>query len=217
MKQDNSPKKKVREELLEGVLWVWKHPFLRGLALLNIGLTTSFATIIAIQVLFIQENLGLGSAGFGMLMVIAAMGAIIGGQLAGYFKNKIGTKKGMLISVLITGLSLGLVGLMSNWVFVSILFVIGNFSVVIWNVFRLSLLQRIVPENLLGRVLSVFRFVSWGMSPIGMLIGGLIVTFGEVFLVREFALRLPYIVFMVVQILCFFGLYLLLRRNVEEA
>lgn len=209
-------KKRVKDELLEGVKWVWNHPLLRGLALLNIGLTTSFASIIAIQVLFIQENLGLGPAGFGMLMVIAAVGAIIGGQLAGFLKNKLGTKQGMLLSVLITGVALGSVGFLNNWVIVAVLFIIGNFAVVIWNVFRLSLLQRIVPEELLGRVLSVFRFVSWGMSPIGMMLGGLIVTLGEFVVAREMALRLPYIVFLVVQLLCCFIMYFLLKNKELE-
>lgn len=209
-------KGKVREELFEGVKWVWKHPLLRGLALLNVGLTTSFASIVAIQVLFIQENLGLGATGFGMLMVIAAVGAIIAGQTAGFFKKKLGTKQGMLLSVLVTGVALGSVGFLSNWMFVAVLYVIGNFAVVIWNVFRLSLLQRLVPEDLLGRVLSVFRFVSWGMSPIGMMLGGIIVTVGGLYLDREMALRLPYFAFIAVQLVCSLILYQLLKNKAEE-
>lgn len=149
--------RKMREDIITGVRWVWGHSLLRRLALLNIGLTTSFASVVAIQILFIQENLGLGSTGFGMLMAIAAIGAILGGQLAGRLKQRWGTKKGMLISVFVTGITLGSVGFMSNWMIVSILYVIGSFMVVIWNVFRLSLIQRIVPKELIGRVMSVFR------------------------------------------------------------
>src|SRR5699024_6501871 len=120
----DKPERSMRDELLGGVTWVWKNPLLRGLALINIGITTTFASIVAIQVLFIQENLGLGSAGFGLLMVIAAIGAIIAGQLAGFIKTKLGTKQGMLISVLITGLTLGSVGLMNNWMIVGALYVV---------------------------------------------------------------------------------------------
>src|SRR5699024_8638847 len=95
-------KPSMRDQLFGGITWVWKQPLIRGLALINIGLTTTFASIVAIQVLFIQENLVLGSAGFGLLMVIAAVGAIIAGQLSGFIKAKLGTKQGMLISVLLT-------------------------------------------------------------------------------------------------------------------
>lgn len=209
-------KPSMRDQLFGGITWVWKQPLIRGLALINIGLTTTFASIVAIQVLFIQENLGLGSAGFGLLMVIAAVGAIIAGQLSGFIKAKLGTKQGMLISVLLTGIALGSVGLMNNWVIVGVLYMIGNFSVVIWNVFRLSFLQRIVPEHLLGRVLSVFRFVSWGMSPIGMLLGGLIVATGESFVPRDLALRMPYILFIVVQLMCCYLLYKLFYRKLNS-
>ena len=209
-------KPSMRDQLFGGITWVWKQPLIRGLALINIGLTTTFASIVAIQVLFIQENLGLGSAGFGLLMVIAAVGAIIAGQLSGFIKAKLGTKQGMLISVLLTGIALGSVGLMNNWVIVGVLYMIGNFSVVIWNVFRLSFLQRIVPEHLLGRVLSVFRFVSWGMSPIGMLLGGLIVATGESFVPRDLALRMPYMLFIVVQLMCCYLLYKLFYRKLNS-
>lgn len=211
-----SSKSNIRDELLGGVTWVWKNPLLRGLAIINIGLTTTFASIVAIQVLFIQENLGLGSEGFGLLMVIAAIGAIVGGQMAGFIKTKLGTKQGMLVSVLLTGLTLGLVGLMNNWIIVSILYMMGNLSVVVWNVFRLSFLQRIVPEYLLGRVLSVFRFASWGMSPIGMFLGGIIVAIGELFLPRDLALRLPYIVFIFIQLFCCFLLYVLFVKRSND-
>ena len=209
-------KPSMRDQLFGGITWVWKQPLIRGLALINIGLTTTFASIVAIQVLFIQENLGLGSAGFGLLMVIAAVGAIIAGQLSGFIKAKLGTKQGMLISVLLTGIALGSVGLMNNWVIVGVLYMIGNFSVVIWNVFRLSFLQRIVPEHLLGRVLSVFRFVSWGMSPIGMFLGGLIVATGESFVPRDLALRMPYMLFIVVQLMCCYLLYKLFYRKLNS-
>ena len=37
----------------------------------------------------------------------------------------------------------------------------------LWNVITVSLRQAIIPDHLLGRVNSVYRFLGWGMMPIG--------------------------------------------------
>lgn len=51
------------------------------------------------------------------------------------------------------------------------------------------------------------------MSPIGMILGGLIITFGEIIFPRDLALRLPYMFFIIVQILSF----LILTRILKNA
>jgi hypothetical protein len=58
-----------------------------------------------------------------------------------------------------------------------------------WNVITVSLRQAIIPDRLLGRVNSVYRFFAWGMMPIGALLGGLIVAVVDMFASRELALR----------------------------
>jgi hypothetical protein len=51
--------------------------------------------------------------------------------------------------------------------------------------------QTIIPDHLLGRVNSVYRFFAWGMMPIGSVAGGLLVLVADATLSREWALRLP--------------------------
>ena len=48
-----------------------------------------------------------------------------------------------------------------------------------WNVITVSLRQAIIPDHLLGRVNSVYRFLGWGMMPIGSFVGGLVVALGD--------------------------------------
>jgi hypothetical protein len=43
-----------------------------------------------------------------------------------------------------------------------------------WNIITVTLRQRIVPEQLLGRANAGYRFVASGTMPIGALLGGLI-------------------------------------------
>ena len=74
------------------------------------------------------------------------------------------------------------------------MFAILMFLAVLWNVITVSLRQTIIPDRLLGRVNSVYRFFAWGMMPIGALIGGLTVTVTDLFGSRELALRMPWLI-----------------------
>ena len=42
------------------------------------------------------------------------------------------------------------------------------------QILRLSIRQRLVPGELLGRVYSASRFVSWGIGPIGAILAGFV-------------------------------------------
>jgi hypothetical protein len=68
-------------------------------------------------------------------------------------------------------------------------------------VITVSLRQTIIPDQLLGRVNSVYRFFGWGAMPIGGVIGGVIVAVLDGPVSRDWALRTPWIVAGVVQLL----------------
>jgi hypothetical protein len=53
--------------------------------------------------------------------------------------------------------------------------------------------QTIIPDQLLGRVNSVYRFFAWGMIPLGLLAGGAVVAATEPLAGREWALRTPFL------------------------
>jgi len=50
----------------------------------------------------------------------------------------------------------------------------NGFVVTMWNVVTVSLRQRIVPAELLGRVNSVYRMLGWGLMPLGAVAGGFV-------------------------------------------
>jgi hypothetical protein len=68
------------------------------------------------------------------------------------------------------------------------------FVAVLWNVITVSLRQTIIPDRLLGRVNSVYRFFGWGAIPIGALIGGALAAGLDGPVSREWALRATLIV-----------------------
>ncbi len=82
----------------------------------------------------------------------------------------------------------------SSWIVVAAMFGLSTLFGTVWNVITVSLRQSIIPDQLLGRVNSVYRFFAWGMIPIGAVSAGLIIAVVELGADRSTALRSPWIV-----------------------
>ncbi|GLH62266.1 MFS transporter [Parageobacillus sp. G301] len=208
--------KKNKLDILEGVKFVWRNQLLLTLALMGIGITLMFTSTLAIQVFYVKEILKLDSSGFGLLIAVGTIGSIIGSQSISLLKNKFGFNATILTSLLMMGFTLGSVGLTSNPFIVGILYFIASFFIVTFNICNLSLRQRIIPDNKLGRVGGVFQLLSWGMSPLGMLLGGGIVNLAEKYVSRDIALRIPNISLGMVYSVLFVVLFIALKKFNKE-
>lgn len=181
-------------ELKAGFKWLWDHRFLRSLAI-TLGLLNALMAMgTATLVLFAQEVLDTSPTEFALMTTGGAAGGVIAGWVASSVTDRVGDGPALWLTIIVSGLTSIGMGLTSSWMVVWALFGIGMFFAVVWNVITVSLRQTIIPDELLGRVNSVYRFFGWGMIPIGALIGGLTIAVAETFMSREWALRSPMIV-----------------------
>ena len=182
------------DELVEGVRWLWHNELLRTMAIV-IGLFNAAASItFSVYVLFAQEILGASTAGFAAIMMAGAAGAVIGGWTASSLSRTLGSGRSLAIALAGSAVIEMTIGLMSNVPAVAVLNLVAALLGVLWNVITVSLRQSIVPDHLLGRVNSVYRFFAWGMMPLGAIAGGVIVTVTDRVADRELALRVPWVV-----------------------
>lgn len=183
-----------KTEIAEGVRWLWNHHLLRSLAFLLGAANGLQAAAMAIYVLLAQEILGLNATEFGIMLSGVAVGAVAGSLVAHRVSVRIGPGASLIVSLVVLGGTLGAIGLLSSPIIVYVVFVFEGFFTVLWNVITVSMRQTIIPDHLLGRVNSVYRFFGWGALSVGTLLGGVLVTVGDVWLSRENALRLPFLV-----------------------
>ncbi len=193
---DGAPaaRRSLRAEIGEGLRWLWRHRLLRTLALLLGGMNAMFQLALATEVLFAQEILHLSARGFGILFTASALGGVIGGQLAPLLSRRLGPGLSLLLALAVPVVSLCVVGSTSNPVVVGAMFAVEMFFGLLWNVITVSLRQTIIPDHLLGRVNSVYRFFGWGMMPLGSLLGGALVALATPLGGRHLALRVPFFV-----------------------
>ncbi|MGD8216051.1 MFS transporter [Aestuariimicrobium sp. Y1814] len=184
-----------RAEISEGFRWLWGHHLLRALAVALgvMNLAGSLAGVVF--VLFAQEVLGLFDGWkFGVLLSGAAAGAVIGSVLADRVIARLGEARALLVSITVMAVTLLFTAVVSSAALVWLAQLLSGAMVVVWNVITVSLRQRIIPDHLLGRVNSVYRFFGWGTISIGTLVGGLLVSWSQPWLGREWALRAPFVV-----------------------
>ncbi|GAA1464706.1 hypothetical protein GCM10009603_42500 [Nocardiopsis exhalans] len=182
----------VREDVVEGVKALWSQPLLRAVAVIAIFVNTTYATMLSTQVLFVRDTLGLGSAGFGLLMAFAAVGGILGGQLVSRLRALL--PHGTLPVFCLAGSSLLylVVAVFPLTPVVAGVYFLSGGLVLGYGVAMTSIRQRITPDHLLGRVNAAMRTVSWGMSAVGMAAGGVLVASLAPVLGQTDALRVPY-------------------------
>lgn len=176
----------------EGFMWLYNRPILFRMAIL-LGLMNMAAMMtLTIMVLFAQEVLSLGPAAYGILLTSGAAGGVIGGLIAPKIATKLGNGRGMRLAILLILAEHVFITFAFHSITVGLGLFLGMIGAMLWNVITVSLRQRIIPPELLGRVNSVYRFFAWGMMPIGALLGGGLVTLMEGNLGRETALRMPF-------------------------
>jgi MFS family permease len=123
-----------------------------------------------------------------------AVGGVIGGWSASWIVARLGSGPALAMTVLVSAAGTIVIGFLSSWVLVGLVMIATMLVAVVWNVITVSFRQSVIPDHLLGRVNSVYRFFGWGAIPVGALIGGLLVAALDGPLSREWALRLPWII-----------------------
>ncbi|MCR8548990.1 MFS transporter [Salipiger sp. P9] len=180
--------------MAEGIAFMRDDRALLRLAVV-LGAANFLATMtITVQVLFAQEVLELSAAAFGVVLSVAAAGAITGSLTAPHLTRLLGVQRCLYLSMATWALGYGAIGLSgSGLVMAPALFVVMS-AAMLWNVITVSWRQRRIPPALLGRVNSIYRFFGWGSMPLGALAGGAVVALLEPDMGREAALRAPFLV-----------------------
>ena len=173
---DAVARRPMRTEIAEGLRWLRHHRLLRSLAVLLGAMNFTSTMLFAVFPLYAvgdESALGLSGFGFGVLLTTTAVGSTVGSILSARLVTRFG-RGPMLWSTLVTSVVVPLViAATSNAVLVGAAFACFGLSVVLWNVITVSLRQAIIPDRLLGRVNSVYRFLGWGSMPLGSLAGGI--------------------------------------------
>lgn len=180
--------------LRQGLGWMRHNRMILRLALMLGIINAVFIGGMTILVLYAQEVLQLSAAAYGILLTCGAAGGVLGGLASPWLARRLGARKSLVLALCTFALFNLVLGLSGSVPLVAVGLFFEAAAGMLWNVVTVSYRQRLIPDELLGRVNSVYRFFGWGAMSFGALAAGLLVTLAEPALGRIAALHLPYLV-----------------------
>lgn len=165
--------RQIWHEIGEGIVWLWREPVLRFLALLTLGLifpTIGFTLILIV----LAQNLHATPFAIGILFASGGVGSIAGAVLSGPLQKRFTFGQLTIGSAWVWAISwLALAVAPNLWV----LGVANGVSFIIVPIFisvQFSYRLIVIPDHLQGRVQSVFRLLSFGSQPLSLVLTGLL-------------------------------------------
>lgn len=162
-------------DVVEGLRWLWGHRLLRVLAIVGGTANFVFGGVFAVLVLLARQRLGVGSTGYGVMLAVGAVGALAGGLIAARVVRVVGRRPILAGWIAVQAVVWTLVAASTSPYAVGALLTVGWCTAAVATVVTTSLRQELVPDELLGRVTSVFRLLSFGSMPLGALCAGFLV------------------------------------------
>ncbi|MCI0552259.1 MAG: MFS transporter, partial [Anaerolineae bacterium] len=173
---DRKINKQGWRHVTEGLRFLWKDRLIRDLTLFTASMNLFWAGWGALIVLYAVRPgpMGLSEFEYGIFLTAMAIGGLLGSVVCERLQKILGTRNALVLDFLGTILLVGVPALTTNPFAVGAAAFFAGLGATIWVILVSSIRQRLVPGELLGRVYSASRFVSWGIGPIGAMLAGFV-------------------------------------------
>ncbi|HXL37672.1 MAG TPA: MFS transporter [Ktedonobacteraceae bacterium] len=178
-KGDRRAATSIRSDVAEGLRYVFSNPVLRNIsimmALVNFVGSTTYAQLI----FFAKTRLQATDFQASLLYSAGSLGVVILALAAGPLRKHWSFSTVALGALMLEGILTVVFSLMRMyWMAVVLWTLIGGLGI-LFNINTSSLRQTIVPNHLLGRVLSIASVLAWSAIPLGSLLGGFAITWTQ--------------------------------------
>ncbi len=163
----------LRQDIVEGLRYVLKHPILSWITLLLLLVNFILPTSSAQLVLFAKQWFAASDTQVGLLYAGGSLGTVVFSLAAGRFRKRWPLGTIALGALMMEGV-LTTMTAVTHWYWVLlVLWALRGGADVLFTITAYSLTQTAVPNQLLGRVITVTRVLTWSTASLGALLGGL--------------------------------------------
>jgi MFS family permease len=161
-------------ELTVGLRYVWGHPVLRPLAMTVAAFAFAGEAGNAVFVLLVTERLGLSAGWYGILISLDAAASVVTSFFVARLVARIGHAGSMRVAVIAYALSAVMFGTVTAVPLFALAMVASGVSDPTWNVVSATIRQRLVPDELFGRMMTAYLVLAWSLQPVGAMVGGVV-------------------------------------------
>jgi MFS family permease len=171
-----SPLTSLRQDLAEGSRWLWQHSDIRDVAIAAGVVSAMDAAWFAVLVLYVGQVLHQKPGAYGLLLAIGALGGIVAGGAGTRLTRRLGPWRSLLLAGFILAATQAGLGLTANLLIAAAMLFASSAAFALFNVTAVTMRQRQVPAELLGRVTSLYGTVARGGQTLGAIAGGALAT-----------------------------------------
>jgi MFS family permease len=164
----------LRQEFSDGVRWLRGHSGIRDVTIAVSVIAAMDAAWIAVLVLYVIHILHQKPGMYGLILAIGAVGGITVGGLGPPISRRLGPWRSLLIAGLVMAASQAVLGLTANVIIAAAMLAASSAAWALFSMTAVTMRQRQAPDNLLGRITSLYRTVFQGSETLGALGGGAI-------------------------------------------
>ena len=170
--RDEEARRAIRQEIVDGLRYVLGHPVLRNISAMMALINLVGATVYAQLVVFAKRQLDASDSRVALLYAAGSAGVVLLSLAAGPVRRRLSFSVAALGALMLDGL-LTVVLAATRWYWAAlVLWAAISGLGIFFNINTGSLRQQIVPNHLLGRVLSIAGVLAWSAIPLGALAGG---------------------------------------------
>lgn len=159
----------------EGLAVVWRSPVLRTITLVAVGINLFTGPYWAQLVFLAKDRWGAGDAQVGQVFAAASIGVVIAGLSAGRLGTRFGFPTLVTVAVAGMGLAVSTAALTGSLIVGAVCAAGVRVFAVLFATSANTVRQRLVPVDLLGRVITVSMVFAWSAQPLGAAIGSVAV------------------------------------------
>lgn len=165
---------RLSEDIADGFRWFARQPMLRLLAAVIGTYAFCQSAVAAVLVLYVTGPLHAGRVGFGILMAVGSIGALLGAVGAARLVGRLGAFPTIVVGGVLAACAYLLLAAITSPFAAGVALAAESAGITVGNIASISLRQRVIPNELLGRVGTSFRMVLMGTTVLGAAAGGVV-------------------------------------------
>ncbi|MDQ2715139.1 MAG: MFS transporter, partial [Chloroflexota bacterium] len=169
-------KRHIMIEVLDGLRFLGRQRMLWVIGLMAAVINACWSGYVAILVLYAVAPgpVGLTPFSYGILLMGEGAGGVVGALLAIPVQRWLGRRWAIGLNILGNAAMFAAPALTTNAWIIGGAALLGGIVGPMWTIAAASLLGRVVPTALQGRVNAAYRFLGEGLAAVGPLLGGLL-------------------------------------------
>jgi MFS family permease len=163
----------MRAEIVEGVKFLWRIPFIRATALQAMGTNVTWSAT-TLTIIVVARRAGASGSEIGAMLAIVGIGGVAGTAISGFLLRRLSAPVVVLGSVWCWAALIAFLLLTTDPFLLGAILGLALSLGPAWNGVAVGLRIRLTPDHLQGRLHAVEALLSFGARPFAVLAVGLV-------------------------------------------